>query len=73
MDISNLETNIHTQTAIEALKVAYEKCSDKAVKESIITAFKAIIQLHLQLGRENSRDNRCESDGYDASEYCAAV
>lgn len=71
MEILNLETDIHTHTAIEALKVAYEKSSDNAAKESIITAFKAVIQLHLYLGKENCRDTRYESDCYD--EYCAAV
>jgi hypothetical protein len=72
MDTSDFNTSLHTHTAIEALKIAYEECSDKTAKESIITAFKAIIQLHLHLGKEHDR-NRCESDGYDPSEYCAAV
>jgi hypothetical protein len=74
MDISRLNTNILTHTAIEALKNAYEQCSDKAAKESIIAAFKAIIQLHMDLGKHNSHDKTYEIDSdYDPSEYCAAV
>lgn len=74
MDISGFSTNILTQTAIAALKNAYDQCSDKAAKESIIAAFKAIIQLHHNLGKLNGIDktSECDSD-YDASEYCAAV
>ncbi len=45
MNISVLSSNILTQTAIKALTNAYEQCSDKDAKESIIAAFKAIIQL----------------------------
>jgi siroheme synthase len=74
MDISHLNTGILTHTAIAALKNAYEQCSDRAAKESIIAAFKAIIQLHYDLGKHNSQDKTDEfvSD-YDPSEYCAAV
>ena len=74
MDISCLNTNILTHTAIEALKNAYEQCSDKDAKESIIAAFKAIIQLHNDLGKHNRHDKTSESDSdYDPCEYCAAV
>lgn len=74
MDISQLKTNILTQTAIAALKNAYDECNDKAAKESIITAFKAIIQLHHDLGKHYDHDETSESDSvYDPSEYCAAV
>jgi hypothetical protein len=74
MNISHLNTNFLTQTAIAALKNAYEQCSDKAAKESIIAAFKAIIQLHHDLGKHNSHDKTSESDSdFDPSEYCAAV
>lgn len=74
MDITHINTNILTHTAIAALKNAYDECSDKAAKESIITAFKAIIQLHHDLGKHNDYDETSESDSvYDPSEYCAAV
>ncbi|HEY3309687.1 MAG TPA: hypothetical protein VGJ93_14635 [Desulfuromonadaceae bacterium] len=72
MNILQLNTNI--LTAIAALKNAYEDCSDKAAKESIVTAFKAIIQLHRDLGKHNDQEEISESDsGHDPSEYCAAV
>jgi len=74
MDISRLNTNILTHTAIAALMNAYDQCSDKVAKESIIAAFKAIILLHHDLGRHNSLDKTSEIDSdFDPSEYCAAV
>jgi hypothetical protein len=74
MNISHLSTNVLTHTAIAALKNAYEECTEKAAKESIIIAFKAIIKLHHDLGKLNNGDSTSEGDGdYDASEYCAAV
>ena len=74
MNISNLSTNFLTHTAIAALKNAYEQCSDRAAKESIITAFKAIIQLHHDLGKHTGYDIASEIDSdFDPSEYCAAV
>lgn len=73
MDISRLNTNILTHTAIAALKNAYQECSDKAAKESIITAFKAIVQLHNDFGTAADHDETFEDGGYDPSEYCAAV
>jgi hypothetical protein len=74
MEHSHLNTYFLTQTAIAALKQAYEQCSDRAAKESIIAAFKAIIQLHHDLGKLNCQDKTSgiESE-YDHSEYCAAV
>lgn len=71
MELSHLNMNILTHTAIAALKNAYQECSDKAAKESIITAFKAVIQLHNDLGREAARNGHMEE--YDPAEYCAAV
>lgn len=74
MNISYLNANILANTAIAALKNAYEECSDKAVKESIFTASKAIIQLNYDLGKYLRNDSTSESDyDYDPSEYCAAV
>jgi hypothetical protein len=74
MELSHLNMNILTHTAIAALKNAYQECSDKAAKESIITAFKAVIQLHNDLGRQAARDGHVEEEGgYDPAEYCAAV
>jgi hypothetical protein len=74
MNFSQLSTNILTTTAITALKNAYDECSDKAAKELIITAFKAIVQLRHDLETNDCRDSLPESDNaYDASEYCAAV
>jgi hypothetical protein len=74
MNNSHLSKSILTHTAIAALKNAYEECTDKTAKDSIITAFKAIILLHLDLGKQNNLDrtSECESD-YDPSEYCSAV
>ena len=71
MEPSHLNVNILTHTAIAALKNAYQECTDKAAKESIITAFKAVIQLHNDLG--NDAGWTAEDDGYDPGEYCAAV
>jgi hypothetical protein len=74
MNISRLTTNFLTNTAITALKNAYDQCSDNAAKESIIAAFKAIIQLHQDLENHNRPDVTSESDSdFDPSEYCAAV
>jgi len=74
MDISHLSTNLLTHTAIAALKNAYEQCSDKAAKKSIIIAFKSIILLHHDLGKHNEHDISSEIDSdFDPSEYCAAV
>lgn len=74
MDISQIKTNMLTQTAITSLKNAYDQCSDKAAKESIIAAFKAVIQLHHDLGRQDKHDGKSENDSdFDPSEYCAAV
>jgi hypothetical protein len=74
MKISQLSTNVLTHTAISALKVAYAECTDKTAKESIITAFKAVIQLHHELEKLNHLDRTPDSySDYDASEYCAAV
>lgn len=74
MDISSLNMNLLTHTAITALKNAYDQCSDKAAKESIIAAFKAIIQLNYDLGKHDNYGKASESDSdYDPSEYCAAV
>ena len=74
MDIARLNMSILTSTAIAALKNAYDQCSDKAAKESIIAAFKAVIQLHHDLGKHDKHDKTSESESdYDPSEYCAAV
>ena len=74
MNISHLNANILTQAAISALNYAYEECSDMAVKESIFSATRAIIQLNRDLGNYGSHDESTESDyEYDPSEYCAAV
>lgn len=66
--------NILAQSAIIALKKAYEECSDMAAKDSIMTAFKAVIQLHHELGKLNGSNIISEDDSdYDPSDYCAAV
>lgn len=71
MNVSCFNTNILTHTAIAALKNAYEECSDKAAKESIITAFKAINQLHYCLGKQN----RTSENGsiHDPGGCCSAA
>jgi hypothetical protein len=74
MNISYFNANILTDTAITALKNAYDECSDNTVKESIFTASKAIIQLHHDLVKYGNNDKTTTSDGdFDPSEYCAAV
>ena len=73
MDLSQLNASFLTTTAISALKKAYEECSDKAAQESIITAFKAVIELHLDLCRHGARDEVVDDGDFDPSEYCAAV
>jgi len=74
MNISPLSPNILTNTAITALKKAYEECSDKTAKESIITAAKAVMQLHHDLVKLYDHDKPSENDSdFDPSEYCAAV
>lgn len=74
MNISPLNANALTTTAIAALKNAYYQCSDCAAKESIATASKAIIQLYHDLDEYNRQVGTPESDStFDPSEYCAAV
>jgi len=74
MNVAHFNTNTLTKNAIAALKKAYDKSSDNAVKESIITAFKAIIQLHYELEAKNAPDMGPAGDSdFDASEYCAFV
>jgi hypothetical protein len=74
MNMSHLSTNLLTHTAIIALKNAYDDCTDKSAKESIITAFKAVIQLRQDLGKFNNNDGMTDNESdYDASEFCAAV
>ncbi|MDD2850878.1 MAG: hypothetical protein PHY09_03140 [Desulfuromonadaceae bacterium] len=74
MDISILNTKILASTAISALKNAYDECSDKTAKESILIAFKAIIQLNQNLKESDGFNFNSETCGdCDPSEYCAAV
>ena len=69
-----LSTNILTHSAITALKKAYDECTEHAAKESIISAFKAIVLLQQSLTKLNNPDVTTESDyDQDPSEYCAAV
>jgi hypothetical protein len=75
MNFAQLPSNMLTQTAINALKNAYEECSEQEVRQSIITAFKAVVQLNHNLGKLNT-GNIMSPDGdgeYDPSELCAAV
>ena len=74
MDVTNLNTYFLTHTAIQALKNAYRECTDNTARESIITAFKAIIQM--QSNFVNSArfvEHPEDSVECDPSEYCAAV
>lgn len=74
MNNSHLSANILAHAAIAALKIAYEECTEKVAKDSIVTAFKAVIQLHNDLGKHNNHDSKSEHDSdFDVSEYCAAV
>jgi hypothetical protein len=74
MNTSDINTSSLTHSAIAALKKAYEESGDKAVNESIITAYKAIIQLHHYLEININYESTSGNDnGFDPSEYCAAV
>jgi hypothetical protein len=74
MNISHLSTSTLTHTAIIALKNAYDECTERSAKESIVTAFKAVIQLRNDLGSYKNHDEVSEYDtDYDPSEFCAAV
>ncbi len=56
------------------MKKAYVECNDKAAKASIVTSFKAVIQLHHDLGEQHDSDKISDGDcDYDPNEYCAAV
>ena len=66
--LSNPDNSNLTQTAITALKNAYERCSDETAREAILIASNAITVLHYNL------DTVSESDcSFDPGEYCAAV
>jgi hypothetical protein len=74
MYVSNLSTNLLVNTAISALKNAYEECGDKTARESIFTASRAILQLHHDPVKLYDHDKLSENDSdFDPSEYCAAV
>ena len=74
MNTLDLNTTALSHTAVAALKKAYEGCADKAVKDSIITEYKAILQLHHNIEKYISDGSGSERNyGSDASEYCAAV
>lgn len=74
MNISDLSSHLLTHAAIISLKNAYDECTEKTAKESIITAFKAIIQLQHDLKKLTTKDNSIEHDcDYDPSEFCAAI
>ena len=74
MNLPCLNLRILTDTAITALKNAYEECSDSKGKESIFNAANAVIVVHQNLGKCASRESLPECDGdCDPSEYCAAV
>ena len=74
MNVSDFNRHLLAQTAISALKNAYEKCSDKAARESILSASNAIFLLHRDLEIYNNQGMTSENDGgFDPGEYCAAV
>ena len=74
MNATDIKTSSLTHTAVAALMNAYERCSDNAVKESIITAYKAVMMLNHDIVISDNFNAMAESDGFfDASEYCAAV
>jgi hypothetical protein len=61
-----------TQTAITALKKAYDSCSDSSAKEAVASAVRAITQLHLDL-EQYLTDGATDNLELDPSEYCTAV
>lgn len=74
MTIAHLSTNILANTALIALRNAYEECSDKSAKESIFLASIAVTQLHSDLVKFYGTKMFAENDSdFDPSEYCAAV
>lgn len=70
---TNLNLHILTHTAIHALKNAYEKCTDIAVKEYIASASKTVLQLHYGIAHDDAGECGESTSDCDPSEYCAAV
>lgn len=69
-----MSADLLRQTAIDALIHAYDVCNEKAVKDSIITAFKAIAQLNISIETHSDNETSREIEyEYDPSEMCAAV
>jgi hypothetical protein len=64
-------TKVFTKSATEYLKYAYDECTDNTVKESMLKAFMALVQLDYVLG--NSDDELQTEDSCDPSEYCEAI
>ena len=74
MTTTKTSANVLRQTAIEALIHAYDVCSENAVKDSIITAFKAVVQLNISIEAQAGKEIFSEIEyEYDPSEMCAAV
>jgi hypothetical protein len=74
MHTPNVNTHLLMNTAIEALKHAYEGCPCSSTGAKITVAFKAIIQLQHEL--ENATKQCCHNVGGDrirrSCDYCTA-
>jgi hypothetical protein len=74
MNATDIKTSNLTHSAITSLMNAYERCSDNVVKESIVTAYKAVMMLNHGIVISDNFNAITESDVvFDESEYCAAV
>jgi len=72
MGASTLQATCLTRTAIDALKNAYDECANLQVRQSIATAYSAIILLNFTFGKSDEYDESIDGD-FDPSEYCAAI
>jgi alcohol dehydrogenase class IV len=74
MQTSNANPHLLMNTAIEALKHAYEGCPNSSTGAKIIIAFKAIIQLQHELenATKQCRHNVKEDHIRHSCDYCPA-
>jgi hypothetical protein len=74
MDSTSLLTNSLTGSAINALKNAYNETTSNQAKQSIASAYTAIMLLkNVFVKNDLSSDIQDSDENYDPSEYCAAI
>lgn len=73
MDKLLLTKNL-TNTAIDALKNAYQESTSAQAKQSIAAAYTSIILLKNVFVKSDADNEMIDiDDNYDPSEYCAAI